>query len=177
MMMLIPSFSFLFIELHTNFLRACKDIPWESLQCLRSLTLDISCQGDVPTQLFNADVDPSTLILAGPSHLPHLQNLHLAYYNSTVVRKIEQLYVTLDAICLYNFSRTLQDQSTFPALENFHAEVKCIIRENDAHLRMDKIRLVSLIENRLPAIFGEGGRKETHGWKASASVVWRRRVR
>ena len=154
----------------------CQMVPWESFQCLLSLTYNIELQTSWPGKSVG---NPSKTIFSGPSRLPQLQHLHVNYYTRFAPSWIRDIYAPLDTIYRYDINRTIEDSSSFPCLQGFHAEVKCkVTRRNvegcDSYL-LDEDKLVQLVVDRLPAVFGSGGRKETQGWITSiVSDVWRR---
>jgi len=123
-----------------------------------------------PKRLFNAEVDPSALIFAGPSILPQLQDLHVTYYNRTALHEPKELDRSLDAIYLYNLNRTIEGPNAFPALRIFHTEVECVVTSKGS-LVLDEDQLVRFVVDRLPAIFRVGGRKEAHGWVTSIAAT------
>jgi len=161
---------FALTENGVSFLEMCRMLPWESFQGLRSLSYYIFYRVMPSERLFNAEVDPSALIFAGPSSLPQLQNLHVTYYNRDVLYEANELNMSLDAIYLHNLNRTIEERNSFPSLRNFHTNVTCFV-SCDGELVLEEDELAQLVVDRLPAIFRVGGRKETHGWIASIESV------
>ena len=141
-------------------------MPWESFQALRSLTYDIYNRTPIPRELFNADVNPSTLIFAGPSSLPKLEELNVNYCNANSVYETEDLNMRLDAIYRHNLNRTIENPSSFPSLRTFHTKVTFSVSDKAAFV-LDEEKLVQHVVNRLPAIFCVGGRRDSRGWVTS----------
>jgi len=155
--------------------RMCQMIPWESFQGLRSLTYDIVFRTAQPTRLLNIEFDPSKMIFSGPSRLPRLQHLRVILYNRPAFSSVSNLCAPLDIIYRQNLNSVIEDGASFPSLQSFHTKVKCttmvkgttMIRRPDTLFTVEEEKLAQLVMDRLPAIFGSGGRKETEGWSTS----------
>ena len=144
----------------------CRLIPWGSFQNLRCLTYIILPRDLPPKELFNGEVDSSMLIFTGPSRLPQLQDLRVTYCNDAVFLFSEDHHASLDSIYLYNLNRAIEDPSSFPCLQTFRTEVECVVH-CDALFKLDEEALAQHVIDRLPAIFGVGGRREAHGWSTT----------
>ena len=144
-------------------------IPWESFQRLRSLTYDITFGIMGPNPLFEADAHPSKTIFSGPSYLPQLQHLHITHHHRTSFPSIHHIFPIFDAIYLHNLNKTIENPSSFSSLRAFHTEVKgkLIQERRETSPTLDNGKLAQLVVDRLPAVFGPGGRKETYGWATS----------
>jgi len=158
------------IEPGEDFLALCQAIPWASFQGLRSLSCYVSSQLHPTHRLFNAETDPSRLLFAGPSWLPQLQDLHVTYDVEAVLVFVDSLYEFLDAIYLYDLNRTIEDPNAFPALKTLRTMVKYKAGLGGA-LVTGSDEAVQLVVDRLPAVFGKGGRREIRGWVTLTEFV------
>jgi len=162
-MMLIQSGSLL-TELGQYFLAACQTIPWTSFQNLRSLFCSIYYREYPGEQSYRPTTDHSTLLLAGPSRLPRLQDLRVTHDAATAIfLDKEQVCTSLDKIYLHDINRTTENPKAFPALETFETEFK-FMAQRSGMLESKQDEAVQLVMERLSAVFGVGGRRETHGW-------------
>jgi len=150
----------------STFLELSKRFPWESFQDLRTLAYHISYDVSPRRRFltFNED-DPSVLLFSGPSHLPKLQSLHVTYDNHITLLRKEELDMSLNPIYLHNLNRTIQDPFSFPSLQTFRTEVKCSVSVVGSVV-LDEETLVQNVMNRLPSVFGVGGRREMFDWIA-----------
>ena len=114
-------------------------------------------------ELFGAEVNPSALILTGPSHLPQLHHLHFIYENRLVLDEEEDVGLCFDGIFLHHINRTIEARNSFPALKTFDMVVRCLY----GSFMLDTTTFSQELEGRLPAVFGTGGREETCGWAVS----------
>ena len=155
-------------ETSVKLFKMCQMIPWESFQGLHTLTYDVSFRTTQPDQLLGAEVDPSKTIFSGPSRLPRLQHLRIVHSNRRPFSTVSDICTPLNIIYQHNLNRTIEDSNSFPCLQSFHTEVMCtVVRRSDASLGLDGDKLGQLVVDHLPAVFGSGGRRETHGWSTS----------
>ena len=119
--------------------------------------------------LSNAEVDQnSALIFTGPSRLPRLEDLHITYFSRAIFYGTEGLDAYLDTIYLHNLNRTIEDPNSFPSLRTFQTDVFGGVTVEVSLLRvLSRENIVARMMDRLPAIFGVGGRRETRGWITS----------
>ena len=144
-------------------------IPWESFQALRSLTSRISHHIIPP--MHEVDHQPSTLIFDGPSRLPNLQDFRVIYKNRQVLNE-ESLHLALHPVIYFrDLNKAMEDTKSFSNLKTFFMEPFCMLTLGDGPSLHDRDgdsgKLVQMVVDRLPAIFGVGGRKETCGWATS----------
>jgi len=155
-------------ETTLKWFETCQLIPWESFQGLRSLTYHITF-GLVRFQaLLEGEVDPPKIIFSGPSSLPQLQRLRVIQHYRTPYSGIEDILPILDVI-LHNFNKSIENPGSFPCLRDLYTEVNYRVdrsRRKRSHT-LDNDRLSQIVVDRLPGVFGGGGRKETHGWTTS----------
>lgn len=154
----------------SNLLAICHIIPWASFQNLSSLSCSLFYEKNPPQGLIDAEINPSKLFLAGPSRLPRLRDFRITYEVGFDLLEIEQLNASLDSIFLYNLDRTIEDSRAFPALQTFQAQVECVLI-GGWPLGLKDDQVIQLVVDRLPAVFGRGGRRETHDWVTSITVV------
>jgi len=147
-------------------------IPWASFQGLHSFTYHIDDREIVPQRFLDAGVNPSAskLILAGPSRLPQLQDLRFTYDRWLQLEELMEVHLWLDAIFRYNLNRTIEDPTTFPSIKAFHVHVECVVSYGRHSFRLEEDQLIQLLVDRLPAIYGIGGRRERYDWDTSIGV-------
>jgi len=156
---------------HDSFFAMCQSIPWSSFQALRSLTCSIFCDDLAQEARINtADTRASSLFLAGPSYLPQLSLLHITYHSEIFLSEPEDLDIYLDAIFFHQLNRTIERRGSFPALQEFDVGLKFVSNPS----KLQESDLMKRLVEKLPAVFGVGGRRETCGWDTSikASVDW-----
>ena len=158
-----------------RFLISVRAVPWTSFKALRSLTFCINDQGFDPKLLVVAVADASTTFFAGPSRLQQLRHMHFTYKNCVEYEGKEDDYLDLqllDAIYHSSLNRTIaNDPNNFPALKSFYMELVCSVMLRKGLSAPSQAQIAQLLEDRLPAIYGPGGRRESEGWAMSIEAI------
>jgi len=142
----------------------CRTIPWESYQGLRSLSLRIVYQTVLSKEALEAEAqDTSPSIFLGPSRLPHLEDLGVSYYNNNICPDEKFTHASLDLVFVHNLNRTIEGPTAFPSLQT----LRVAVAQSDMVPFLPDEQFVQLVVERLPAVFGVGGRREVHGWNTS----------
>jgi len=168
--------------LDQHFFSYWEEFPWSSLSVLKKLTVVLVFAESPPsTRAPQADVNhypgwiscsKSPLYLYGPSRLKFLETLVLKYYFGFRFKTEARVGQTLQELVHDCLDPTFRRGDAFPSLRRFGLGVDTAAtslevlgdRASIEWLKMD------LLE-RLPSIFGAGGRCEVDGWVARIGAV------